>query len=327
VRYPLLTSSESLNNLYLCTLCGYCKETCPNEVDLPSVVEHARAELTQNLEPLRAHKIVAERIQRYGNPYEQSRDDRNAWLKKLDFTPYGKDTVFFAGCTSASEVQGIPASTAKILNHAGVKFKVLNDEPCCGGPLLKTGFTTEARQQAKKTLTLLKDVKEVVTSCPLCFRTFTIDYPTLVGTLPFKVIHSTQYISDLIQKGKVKLNEVHKKVTYHDPCELGRYCGVYEAPRDILKAIPGLELFEPHSSRNTNICCGAGGGVKTAFPKLAMDIAADKLDGIIAEKTGVEAIVTACPACIINFRDGAKKATRQLEIHEISEIVCQSMRI
>jgi heterodisulfide reductase subunit D len=282
---------------------------------------------TQNLEPLRAHKVVAERIQRYGNPYEQSRDERNAWLKKVDFTPSGKDTVLFAGCTSASEIQGIAISTAKILNQAGVKFRVLEDEPCCGGTLLRIGFTTEAKQQAKKTLDLLKDVKEVVTPCPMCFRTFTKDYPALVSTVPFKVIHTTEYISNLIQKGRIKLNAVHKKVTYHDPCELGRYCGIYEAPRDILKAIPGLELVETYSSRNTNSCCGAGGGVKSAFPKLAIDIAADKLDGILAEKTGVETIVTACPACVINLRDGAKKANPQLEIHEISEIVCESMRI
>jgi Fe-S oxidoreductase len=310
----------------MCTTCGYCK-VCPYNVDLPSLIEKFRYNLkAQGLKVPRAFEVVTSAIKTEGNPYGKPKKERNKWLGELDFSiPNKSETMFFAGCLASYETQKIAISAAKILHHSHVKFGVLEEEPCCGWILKRTGFWEEAKEQAKKNINMLKGAKEVVTSCPACYRTFKKDYPETVGKLPFKVSHITEYIASLIRNKRLELGEMNLKVTYHDPCELSRYCGVYDAPREVLKAIHGLVLVEMYPTKHISWCCGAGGGVRTAFPGLAIEMAIDKIK--LALETGAEAIVTACPLCLINLKDATKKANANLEIYDITEIIAKSMAI
>ena len=326
VRYKLFTlSNDLLDNLYLCTNCGYCTEVCPQTLDFAQLILKSRSEL--RLAGLKARQVFENaktHIEQCENPYGEHRRGKTEWLNELDFkVPNKANTMFFVGCTIAYKMKEIAVSTAKVLHRGGIDFGVLGEqEPCCGLILLQTGFLDQAKDQAKKTLDLLKDVKEVVIACAGCYRTFKKDFPEIYGDLPFKVTHTTNYILNLIKYKKLKLNEVNMKVTYHDPCELGRHSGVYNAPREILTAIPKLELVEMDPTRHLSWCCGAGGGVKMAFPRLAVDIASEKIE--LALDTGTEAIVTACPLCKMNLKDAAKG---NINVYSIEEIVARSLRL
>lgn len=327
VKYKSLTSSDDmLSNLYLDLACGYCKEVCPFGVDFPSLIEKSRFELrTKGLKPPHAFEVIVSAIKNEDNPYGESKKDKANWLNKLAFElPKNADTMFFVGCSPSYEKQEIALSTAKILHHGGVKFGVLGEEEsCCGAILMRIGFPVQAEEQAKKNLNELRNAKEVVTSCPACYRAFKKDYPKIIGELPFKVTHITEYIFDLIRSKKLKLGEVNGKITYHDPCELARHCGVYDAPREVLKAIPGLDFVEMYPTKHLSWCCGAGAGMRTAFPSLAIELALDKIK--LASETGAETIVTACPLCSINLKDAIKKVKANLEVYDITEVVAKSV--
>jgi heterodisulfide reductase subunit D len=148
-----------------------------------------------------------------------------------------------------------------------------------------------------------------------------VDYPDIVGKLPFNVVHATEFIRDLIKDGKLELQEgaVEGKVTYHDPCHLGRQAGVYDAPREVLKAIPGLQLVEMKRIRENAWCCGAGGGVKSAFPDLAVSVGIDRLTE--AEATKANFISSACPFCRGNLMDAAKAKRTRLQVKDVVELV------
>lgn len=317
-------SDDLLNNLYFCTSCGYCKEVCPYGLDLAAFIQESRSEL--RLKGLKARRIFEKKLLqtiRENNPYGELNKNRAKWLNKLDFEPPKvADTVFYVGCTMAYRRQEMAVSAAETLHRAGVKFAVLGeDEPCCGSALIRTGFPEQTEEQAKKIISALKNVKEIVVACAGCYRTFIVDYPELGINLPFKVTHTTEYILNLIRANKLLLGEVNKNITYHDPCHLARHCGIYDAPREILKSIPGIELLEMHPTRHISWCCGAGGGVKMAFPGPAVDIASNKIE--LALEIGVEAIVTACPFCSTNLKDAAKG--KGLDIYGIEEVVVQSI--
>jgi len=316
-------SDDLLNDLYLCTSCGYCKQVCPNQINLASLIEKSRHELREG--GLEARKVYEDRlsqIKRENNPYGELNKDRVKWLNELDFQPPKEaDTIFFVGCTSTYRRKEIALSSARVLHHAGVDFGYLGEEePCCGSVLIRTGFPDQAKDQAEKNLKALRSAKEVITACAGCYRTFQEDYPEMVGSLSFKLIHTTEYISNLIQSKKISLGRVDIRVTYHDPCHLARACNIYDPPREILKAIPGIELVEMYPTKHASWCCGAGGGVKMAFPVLAVDIASEKIK--LASEVGVEAIVTACPFCTINLKDAAKD---KLQVYNIEEIVAKSI--
>lgn len=323
VGNSLSYSDDLLNNLYLCTTCAYCKEVCPYELDMPAMIEKARYELRES--GLKSRKIFEDKLSQIikeENPYNELRRNRTVWLNKLDFKPPEKaDLMFFVGCTPSYRTQEIAIATAKILHKAGITFGVLGKEACCGSVLIRTGFPEQAKLQAKKNLELFKGVKELIIACAGCYRAFKKDYPALGFKLPFKVTHTTEYLVDLIKKNKLKLGPINMKVTYHDPCHIARHCGIYEPPRDILNAIPGLELLEFYPTKNASYCCGAGGGVKMAFPEPATSIAYDKID--LALKMGVDAIVTACPFCLHNLRDAAKDT--ELKVYDIEEILLESL--
>ena len=163
-------------------------------------------------------------------------------------------------------------------------------------------------------------VKTVVTHCPGCYRTLKLDYPKVLGEMPVQVLHFSEFVEDLLSDGRLRLNgKIDAKVTYHDPCHLGKHAKVYEAPRKVLESIPGVELVEMERTRKDSWCCGAGGGVKSAFPDSAIKVANERIKE--AERTGAQYLVSACPFCRQNLKDAAEASGSRLQVYDLMEML------
>ena len=212
--------------------------------------------------------------------------------------------LYFRGCTAREKDEKIAEATENLLSLLGVDYTTLSNEPCCGSFLLRTGFTDEAQEQINKNLELLGD-ETILTSCAGCYKTFKEDYPNL------DVIHISQLLDNLIKEGKLELNKNNLKVTYHDPCHLARHCGEFEAPREVIKAVSNL--IEMDNVKENALCCGAGGGVKSAYPELAENLANSRLDEVF--KTGAEILITSCPFCKLNLN------SENIEVLDLTEFL------
>jgi len=330
----LKPSAFITEKVYLCTTCRYCYVKCPASLEVDRIVEAARHELVKTgIAPLEAHKVVASKVNNYNNPFGEPIAERVKWLgrEKVMKLPEKAEVLYWAGCMASYRMQDSAITTVKILKHANVTFTMLGpEEGCCGSVLLRTGQrdpVVDNYAKANVEKILARGVETLVTSCAGCFRTFYKDYPEIIGDLPFKVLHSSQYIKGLIENGDIKFREgLPLKVTYHDPCHLGRHVGVYDDPRNVIKAIPGVKLVEMPACREEARCCGAGGGLRSAFRELSIAIAANRLR-TDALPTGAEALVTPCPFCILNFEDAVDAAGTKIDILDLTELVCKALRI
>jgi len=214
-----------------------------------------------------------------------------------------------------------------VLESANVKVGYLGeDEWCCGSVLLRTGDRKGAVQLAQHNVEALRaqGARVVVTGCPGCYRTLKFDYPKLLGSTGLEVLHSSQLFSHLISGNKIELkSDVVGSLTYHDPCHLGRHCGEYEAPRRVLKSIPGAEIVEMQRTRENSWCCGAGGGLRSAFPDLSLRIAEKRV--LEAAGTGAECLVSACPFCRSNLKGAVDslEMAESLMVLDLSELLAK----
>ncbi|MGQ4871004.1 MAG: (Fe-S)-binding protein [Candidatus Thorarchaeota archaeon] len=355
-------SQELLEVVEACTTCGMCETQCPNYIETVHVTEELRAAIIEaGVEPLPRHKVIGERVKdkKLRNPYNEAREERTAWFEG-PVDRFDAKVAYFVGCTGAYRQQHIAKRTASILKKLGIDFTVLSQEVCCGSPILRTGQKEIFREVMEKNLELFKDFDMLVFSCAGCYKTFRNDYPRISGKpLPFKVRHTVELVYDLIQEGKLKINkEYAKKVTWHDPCHSVRHVGLaiekeilaksdnwlmdsrkaqkakeehFEIPRVVLRNIPGLELHEMYRIKGDSFCCGAGGGVKTQFPDMALATAKERLRE--AASTGAEILMTSCPFCVTNFNDavkalqeeqsttGEKKPGADLKVVELLEVL------
>jgi len=238
--------------------------------------------------------------------------------------PKKAPTLYFVGCTTAYRRPEIARATLKILKKAKVDFTVMNDEICCGSVFFRAGLTDFAIELAKSNLENIRKTgaDTVITSCAGCYRMIKLDYPTLLGPINFKVLHTVELLSNLIKSGDIKFETKDKlKVSYHDPCHLGRHCGIYEEPRKTLEKIPNTEIVEMEWAKDKSYCCGAGAGLKALAEDLAVSIARKRLDDAVGR--GAEVIVSACPFCKHNLLDSARKYNVKIEVKDIAEIVAE----
>lgn len=212
--------------------------------------------------------------------------------------------LYFRGCTAREKLTGIQEATEKLLNLAGVDYHILDDEKCCGSVLLRTGFLNEAQEQIAKNSEILKG-ERIITSCAGCYKTLKDDYEGL------DVIHISQLLNQLIKEGRLNLSKNDLNVTYHDSCHLGRHCGVFDEPRDVIKSV--ADLVEMENIRDNSLCCGAGGGVKSAYPEIASQMAKSRIEQ--AKQTGCETLVTPCPFCKLNLSND------DLEVLDLTEFL------
>lgn len=320
-------SEEYKQRLYHCTSCGACDEVCHVNIKLAHLWEELKEwMLKQGYEPLEAHKKIYERVKKVRNPYDEPIEKRDAWLADKSILSSNPEVLFFAGCTASYRVGFLGQAVTKILSAAEVKFNILgSDEWCCGSPLLRTGQTDFVRSDLAPHNTRAietRGVNALVTACAGCYNTIKNDYPKIVGKPTYKLYHLTEYLEKLLKEKRLVLSkEFKKKVTYHDPCHLGRHARVFDAPRNVIRAITGIDFVEMAYNREMAHCCGAGGGYKSAFNYSAESIAAKRVRE--AEEVGAELIITSCPFCQVNLNAGAKNIGSKVKTIDIVQVLEQ----
>ena len=317
-------SPDFVDAIYKCTGCGNCEAVCHAKIELVKLWETVRAWLVQEgVAPLPVHKGIAKKIATTGNSFGESPSDRDAWWPADVERAEVPDAIMFAGCTGSYRMQHIPAAGVKILSRAGVNLNCMgSDEVCCSSPLLRTGIRDQTMNLAMKNVTKADGVgaKDMIMTCSGCYKTVSSNFGEYYSKTGQNVYHFTQYVDKLIKERKLPFNnEFQGKVTYHDPCHLGRHSKVYEEPRNILKKIKGIEFVEMEKNRENSRCCGAGGGYKSAFNDFAVSIAAERIRD--AEAVGANIIATACPFCVLNLKAGAKLIDSKVKVMDISEIL------
>lgn len=315
--------------IYTCTNCLMCQEICGvrNDGYGPwDITVAMREEMTERDGPIPAHRALWQGLQEHDNPWARPRAERGQWAAGLELKELvaGKaSTLLFAGCAADQPAgrQGTIA-LAKLMQKAGDDFAILGAaEKCCGLYAFDLGFRREYERLQRENLGVVKTagIRTVVVACGSCHRVWREYAKTAGGEIT--VVHGVEYIDNLIQTGRLAFTRaIAKKVTYHDSCHLGRGCGVYEAPRRILRAIPGIELVEMERNRRWAWCCGGGGGVPEAYPELAQWSAADRMRE--AGETGAELVLTSSVLCQRSFGDLDQAA---LPTQDLLDFVCQAV--
>jgi len=319
-----------LEEVWRCTTCGKCPQECPRDVkQIDDVVAMRRiaAEYGVSSTLLKPVRSASASLAAEGNPVVQDRSRRTEWAEGLNIKPFTEKTeiLYFSCCYICYDqrLKEIAQATVRILNKAEVDFGTLGTlENCCGESIRKTGnediFKSLARENIK---TFIENgVKKILVSSPHCYHTFKNEYPEFKAN--FEVVHITEYLHELISEGRLQINkDYEKKVTYHDPCYLGRHNGIYDIPREILKKIPGLELNEMAESREDSLCCGMGGGriwIDTKMPERFANIRIEQ-----AIDLGAEVLVTSCPYCVDALEESRSGLNLEsaIEVKDITEIL------
>ncbi|KQM10700.1 MAG: (Fe-S)-binding protein [Candidatus Methanomethylophilaceae archaeon] len=314
LSYGLLTgeipADESVvKSMYTCTTCADCVRRCTSKVDIVEIIEATRADLVKSGHILPKHKAVCENIIATNNPYGEKRSVKET----LGREPKKAEVGYFAGCTATYRNKEISAATISILDKLKVDYTTL-DEVCCGSVMVRIGWSHEdVAKLYQRNLDHIKSlgIKTLVLSCSGCYRMFKTEYPRFVE-VPFEVLH----ISEFLARQDLKLKPMNGVVaTYHDPCHLGRHVGVYDAPREVIKKIPGLEFREMEFSGPTSHCCGGGGGVRSAFPEESGKIARTRME----EADFADLMITSCPFCVNNLILG--KGEKEIRVVDLVELV------
>jgi heterodisulfide reductase subunit D len=314
---------------YLCTLCGRCGMVCPAFINTKELRIGTREFMVERGTFPQAMHQLGETLKRAHNILGEPNEDRAGWVQALSEVPkdmFQRDKaklVYFVGCVASyfPMTKKIPQSFVQILNKVGVDFTILGGEEwCCGFPLIAAGMKKDAEPLIQHNLerVIEKGAEEVVFACPSCYHTWKDQCKTDI-----EVFHSTQFIEKLITEGKIHFTVKRMKVTYHDPCDLGRASGVYEAPREILRAIPGVELVEMKGNREQCVCCGGGGNLEMVNPDLSAKLAQAKIEEIKA--TGAETVITTCQQCIRTIQTTARRKKIPIGVMDITEFVLKNM--
>ncbi len=316
---------------YRCTVCGMCDRVCYRVIGSKplELYKEMRAELVRRgLGPLKEHISLIESIKNYDNPWFQPRSRRERWARGLNLKRFNPamEYLLFVGCTSAydPQVNIMVRSAVELLRKGGIDFGILgNEERCCGSTLYRLGVLDEferLRSLNMETFDRL-GIKRIITICAGCYETLKQEY----GGSRYEVFHIVDVILDLIRTGRIKLSEpVDGCVTYHDPCHLGRYSNLYESPRELINLIPGIRFVEMERNKESAWCCGAGGGVRAAVPKMAINTGIKRIEE--AFNSGASRLVTSCPFCLQNLRAASKESNLNIEVMDINELISLSAR-
>lgn len=329
----LLSKDEGLNalteGLFQCTFCGACEQECIVDIPLTEVYTELKG-LIQDRLPADTEKIF-KNLETKFNIYGMDQVDRNFWNFDVEET-YDElvnkpgEVGYFIGCVASymGRASGAPVAILKLVSHANEKISIFSPtENCCGNPFLLGGNHEKAKELARHNVAEIEKlgVKTLFVSCAGCYRVFSKEYPKLLGKdLSFKVITHIEYITELIKKEKLKLLSLTPiKVSYKDPCELGRHCGKYEIARELIALLPGVENLELPNNRENALCCGAGGLVKLNYPNIAKDVAIKLIQEM--EERGTELCLNACPSCQLNIDQFLREQHSSILSIDISQLV------
>ena len=316
--------------IWRCTTCGKCPQRCPRDVkQIDDMVSLRRMATGYGVFPphVKPVRTVASGLTNQGNPFGEDRATRAAWAEGLGVKTFteGMEILYFPDCYCSYDprLKKVAQATVKILKKAGVDFGILGaKENCCGESIRKTGNEELFRKLAKENIKTFIDngVKKILVQSPHCYHTFKNEYPEFM--VNFEVVHISQYLYQLMSEGRLKVTKDYaKKVTYHDPCYLGRHNGIYDEPRGVLKSIPGLEFTDLAESREESMCCGMGGGrvwMETIKEERFSNLRVEQAIGL-----GAEILATSCPYCITALEDSrlVMNYGDQIEIKDITEIL------
>lgn len=345
LRDAVLTNAA----LWRCTGCDTCGVHCPNEINIGRVVETLRelvwgedylaAEappVDETLQSgLQALSQLGERISTWHNISGEDNQERLIWSQNLERIPEGleckagAEVLYFVGCVASffPRTYRVPQSMTSIMEAAGVDFTTLGGEEwCCGYPLLMAGMSAQAEETIHHNFTQLEQIEpqRLVTTCPACYHMWKHFYPEVLGEdLGVEVVHSTRLLAQLLDEGRLKLKAMPRRVTYHDPCDLGRKNDLYDAPRQLLKSIPELSFGEMSDNRQDALCCGGGGNVETFNPDLVAELSRRRLAQAL--DTEAQVIVSACPQCERTLAAEARREKARVRVMDLVELVWRAL--
>jgi Fe-S oxidoreductase len=283
-----------------------------------------------------AFDTLRDRVTSLHNISGDDNADRLIWAQNMENIPEsldrkeGTETVYFVGCVGAMypRVYGVPQSFVEILEHAGESFTTLGGEEwCCGFPLQIAGMGKHAHALIHHNVSAVRAIgaRRLVTTCPSCYHTWRHEYPQILGEpLGFQVLHATELLSELITEKRIQFRSFPHPVTYHDPCDLGRTSGIYDAPRQIIQAIPGIEFTEMADNRELSLCCGGGGDAEMADAELTAAVGKRRMEQ--AQQTGAKVVISACQQCSRTLAEAARKNRIRIRAMDISQVVRQAMQ-
>ncbi|MGI5158928.1 (Fe-S)-binding protein [Microbispora sp. CA-102843] len=336
--------------LWSCTNCGACVEQCPVDIEhIDHILDMRRYQvMIESSFPSEAG-VMLKNLENKGNPWGMSEMKRAEWIEELatsvdgqhvevpivDSTmPEDVEYLFWVGCAGALEdrAKKTTKAVAELLHIAGVKFGVLGPmEACTGDPARRLGMEFLFTMLAQQNIETLNEagVKKIVATCPHCFNTLANEYPQLGGT--YEVVHHTQLLAHLVEEGRLTpINPIEEKITYHDPCFLGRHNKVYAQPRDIMAKVPGVQAQEMHRCKERGFCCGAGGARMWMEERIGKRINTERVDEALT--TDPDTVSTACPFCLvmlgdaINEKKNAGQAKESLEVVDVAQLLIKSIK-
>jgi Fe-S oxidoreductase len=324
--------------LWSCTTCGACVEECPVDIEhIDAIVDMRRYQVLMESEFPTEAGLMLRNVENQGDPWGLGQSKRSEWTQSLDFEiPVITDTIpddieylYWVGCAGALDERarkGVQA-TARMLHRAGVSFGILGPkESCTGDPVRRLGNEYLYQEQGKLNVATLNEAgtKKVIASCPHCFNTIKNEYPSLGGN--YEVIHHSQLLEHLVREGKLVPGSAYSgKVTYHDPCYLGRHNRVFEEPRMVLSAIPGVEQVEMRRCKQRGFCCGAGGARMWLEENIGKRVNMERTEEALG--TGADVVSTACPYCMIMLDDAVRAHNKQDDVRvlDLSQLVEESL--
>lgn len=322
---------ESDDILYGCTTCNKCVLKCPRGVTIIDIVRAIRAMIAETGAIPGVLKTAIGSVHSNGNPWSEPREKRMAWAEGLDVPRFdeSKEYLLFVCCTSCYDKrsQNIAKSMVNILKKLGVSFGIIGEEEsCCSESIRKIGDEELFTNTATKNIELFKKngVKKVITTSPHCYYTFKNEYPELGAE--FEPIHYTKFLYDLLESGELKIcKPIQKKITYHDPCYLGRHSEIYDEPRKLIEAVSDGNLVEMERIRKESLCCGGGGG--RVWMETKPEYRFSDLRILEACDTGAQILATACPYCITMLEDSRKTKNKEdvIEVKDISELIAEAI--
>jgi heterodisulfide reductase subunit D len=338
---PKFPTDEALDEysqgVYDCTLCGRCNAVCPVKIDTRPLWVAMREHLVELGHYSELFDTLREKVATTYNISGDNNEDRLIWSENLEPVPEqlrdlkrGRaEVLLFMGCVSAMYpmAYSILQSFVQTLEQAGVTYTTLaGEEWCCGYPLYGAGLRPEVTELARHNLERARGLepKYFVATCPSCYHTWAHIYPQYVADdLGFEVLHASELLAQLIEEGRIKLSELDWVVTYHDPCDLGRSSGIYDAPRGVICSIPGISFTEMEENRRYALCCGGGGNLAMWEADLTEDIAERRLEQ--AKATGATAVISACQQCKRTLLQAARKTRTRIRVLDVTELVWQAM--
>ncbi len=319
-----------------CTSCDACSLHCPRGITMMEViVELKRHARRRGLQPPDEVRLLCEAVREFHNISGEPNRERLRWSTNLPQPLLGidrardADVLYFVGCIASFYPRAFPIAQGfgRILHVAGLRFTTLGGEEwCCGYPLLHAGMEEEAAALVEHNLERVREfgVRTLVMTCPSCYYTWRKLYPRLAQVpCDVRVIHSTEFLAELLEARRLRPGRVPRVATYHDPCDLSRKCGEVEVPRYVLRSLPGLELREMANTGTNALCCGGGGDVKLLDLDTTLEVALRRIEQAVDVKA--ETVVSSCQQCKRALTSAAQWLRRPLKVYDVVELVWQSL--